>query len=118
MSGLKTRIGIEGFFCIVRSKTNFHTEPQWYFTTSALEEFLPYAVRKGWQTTEVGAKLEAFAIAGCELGREYLNHNYTQRELNYVLLLVVLMGTSKKKAQMLKIQIRDMINANLGMRMH
>jgi hypothetical protein len=29
--------------------------------------------------------------------------------------LIVLMNTSKKKAQMLKTQIRDMINVNLGM---
>ena len=71
MAGLKTRVGIEGFFCIVRNATNYHMEPQWYFTTSALEDYMPYAVRKAaWQTTEVGAKLEAFAIAGCDVGRE------------------------------------------------
>jgi len=116
MSGLKTRIGIEGFFCIVRSKTNFHVEPRWYFTMPALEEFLPIAVRKGWQTTEVGAKLEAFAIAGCDVGCEYLNDNYMQLKLNCVRL--VLMNTGKKKAQMLKMQIRDMINADLGMPMN
>src|ERR1700741_572414 len=76
MAGLKTRVGIEGFFCIVRNATNYHMEPQWYFTTSALEDYMPYAVRNAWQTTEVGAKLEAFAIAGCDVGRECIPCNH------------------------------------------
>jgi len=30
MDGLRTRVGIEGFFCIVRNTPDFHMKPQWY----------------------------------------------------------------------------------------
>ena len=40
--------------------------PYWYFTSPALEEYMKIAVRKRWDTSEVGTKLEAFAIAGCD----------------------------------------------------
>jgi hypothetical protein len=40
--------------------------PYWYFTSPALEEYMKIAVRKRWDTSEVGTRLEAFAIAGCD----------------------------------------------------
>ncbi|KAF8881744.1 hypothetical protein BD779DRAFT_1386817, partial [Infundibulicybe gibba] len=64
MKGLKTRVGAEGFFCIVRSATNFHADPQWYFSTPELENYMSVAVRGRWDTTQVGARIEAFALAG------------------------------------------------------
>jgi hypothetical protein len=69
MKALDDRVGVEGFFCIVRSTTEFHFQPQWYFTKPALEEYMKTAVsvRKAWDTSEVGAKLEAFAIAKCDV---------------------------------------------------
>lgn len=59
--------------------------PQWFFTSSALEEYMKIAVRKKWDTSEVGTKLEAFAIAGCDTVSEYtvilmltrISHNLT-----------------------------------------
>jgi len=66
MSGLNSRVGIEGFFCIVRNNSQYHMSPQWYFTTEALANYMPMAVRKKWDTHDVGTKLEAFAIAGCD----------------------------------------------------
>ncbi|KAJ6609005.1 hypothetical protein B0H10DRAFT_1696730, partial [Mycena sp. CBHHK59/15] len=66
MSALATRVGIEGFFCIVRSNTEFHMAPEWYFSSAALENYMPIAMRKKWDTGEVGMKVEVFAIAGCD----------------------------------------------------
>ncbi|KAJ7797420.1 hypothetical protein B0H14DRAFT_2911503, partial [Mycena olivaceomarginata] len=33
MVGLASHVGAEGFFCIVRNRTDFHMDPQWYFTS-------------------------------------------------------------------------------------
>jgi len=41
-------------------------EPTWYFTCEALENYMKLAIRKNWDTKDVGIKLEAFAIAGCD----------------------------------------------------
>ncbi|KAJ7646134.1 hypothetical protein B0H17DRAFT_1215823 [Mycena rosella] len=40
--------------------------PEWYFTSTELENYMPIATRKKWDTGEVGMKLEVFAIAGCD----------------------------------------------------
>ncbi|KAF8195269.1 hypothetical protein K438DRAFT_1587471 [Mycena galopus ATCC 62051] len=66
MFGLGQRVGIEGFFCIVRNSVEFKMEPEWYFTSKELENYMEIATRKKWVTGEVGMKLEAFAIAGCD----------------------------------------------------
>ena len=67
MEGLKSRVGIEGFFCIVRTAANFHMTPQWYFTMQELKDYMQVAVRRRWNTVEVGTKIEAFSIAGCDV---------------------------------------------------
>ncbi|KAJ6578927.1 hypothetical protein B0H10DRAFT_2236038 [Mycena sp. CBHHK59/15] len=68
LHGLNQRVvGIEAFFCIVRNSSAFHIEPHWYFTSKELEEYMEIATRKRWNTAEVGARLEAFAIAGCDV---------------------------------------------------
>lgn len=41
-------------------------EPEWYFTSQELEQYMEIVTRKKWVTGEVGLKLEAFAIAGCD----------------------------------------------------
>jgi hypothetical protein len=64
-NGLKTRVGVEGFFCLVRNTTMYHIRPQWYFTSEALENYMKLATKK-WTTHDVGTKVEAFAIAGCD----------------------------------------------------
>jgi hypothetical protein len=64
LTGLNFRVGIEGFFCIVRSSPDFHMHPYIYYTTPALEDYMKIVIRKRWDTTEVGAKIEAFAVAG------------------------------------------------------
>ncbi|KAJ7765463.1 hypothetical protein DFH07DRAFT_955705 [Mycena maculata] len=46
MAGLSTRVGVEGFFCIVRNSPDFSMQPQWFFTST---------------------KVKAFAVAGCSV---------------------------------------------------
>jgi hypothetical protein len=70
LNGLNKRVGVEGFFCVVRSATNFHIAPQWYFTSTELRDYMQFAVRRQWDLGEVGAKIEAFAIAGCDVSSE------------------------------------------------
>jgi hypothetical protein len=43
-------------------------EPKWYFSSEVLEDYMKIAVpiHKGWDISYVGAKLEAFAVAGCD----------------------------------------------------
>ncbi|KAJ7764193.1 hypothetical protein DFH07DRAFT_738404 [Mycena maculata] len=66
MVRLSTRVGVEGFFCIVRSSTDFHMQPQWFFTSRELEQYMPIATRRKWVTAEVGTKVEAFCVAGSD----------------------------------------------------
>ncbi|KAJ7692023.1 hypothetical protein B0H14DRAFT_2419927 [Mycena olivaceomarginata] len=63
---LSQRVGAEAFFCVVKNNVEFKMEPEWYFTSPALEQYMEIATRKKWVTGEVGMKLEAFAIAGCD----------------------------------------------------
>ncbi|KAJ7717536.1 hypothetical protein DFH07DRAFT_738442 [Mycena maculata] len=67
MVGLGMRVGVEGFFCIVRNSSDFHMQPQWFFTSRELEQYMPIATRRKWVTAEVGMKAEAFCIAGCDV---------------------------------------------------
>lgn len=53
------------FFCLVRNTTMYHIRPQWYFTSEALENYMKLATKK-WTTHDVGTKVEAFSIAGCD----------------------------------------------------
>jgi hypothetical protein len=66
MTGLTYDVGIEGFFCIIRNSPDYHMKPQWFFTSPALEEYMKSVVHKKWDTSEVGTRLEAFTIAGCD----------------------------------------------------
>ncbi|KAJ6458737.1 hypothetical protein C8R45DRAFT_843716 [Mycena sanguinolenta] len=75
MHGLSYRVGIEGVFCIVRNSPSFYMNPQWYFTSPELERYMPLAVRRKWDTAEVGCRLEAFAVAGCDtMSKYFLSH--------------------------------------------
>jgi hypothetical protein len=65
MFSLGQRVGVEGFFCVVRNNISFKMEPEWYFTSKELENYIEITTHKRWVTSEIGMKLEAFAIAGC-----------------------------------------------------
>lgn len=62
------RVGIEAFFCVVRNTPEYSMNPIWYFTSEALMDYMPIAVpvHKPWDLAYVGAKIEAFAVAGCD----------------------------------------------------
>ncbi|KAJ7429763.1 hypothetical protein B0H11DRAFT_1872497 [Mycena galericulata] len=45
LSGLALRVGVEGFFVVVCSNTDFNCEPFWYFTSGELRQ-MPLAIRK------------------------------------------------------------------------
>lgn len=51
----------------MRNNTEFHVNPTWYFTSKELSEYMPVAVGKKWSSSTVASKLEAFAIAGCDV---------------------------------------------------
>ncbi|EKM49344.1 uncharacterized protein PHACADRAFT_106988, partial [Phanerochaete carnosa HHB-10118-sp] len=99
---LDNRIGVKGFFCLVRSTTDFATEPQWWFSSADLERFLSVGWRKRWDSKQIGTMVEAFAIAGGSLltlvrpaditgntsaGMEYVNYE-TQIIQRYGVVLV------------------------------
>ncbi|KAJ6455347.1 hypothetical protein C8R45DRAFT_1187918, partial [Mycena sanguinolenta] len=85
--GLSHRVGVEGLFCIVRNNTEFYMGPQWYFTSDAIRQYMPLAVRRKWDTGEVGTRLEVFAVAGCDA--------------------MSLLQNNKQKVTFLKNEIRD-----------
>jgi hypothetical protein len=66
MNGACQRVGADGFFCLFRNNSDFFINPEWHFSRKELEDYMPVATRKAWDTGEVGLKLEAFAIAGCD----------------------------------------------------
>ena len=94
MTGLNMRVGIEGFFCIVRNTPTYHMEPKWYFSSEALKDYMKIAVpiHKGWDLSHVRAKLEAFAVAGCDPVSKLFrflslldpNHSVASRSLSYI----------------------------------
>ena len=61
-------VGVEGFFCIFRNTPSYHMELKWFFFSQALMDYMRITVpiRKPWDFAYVAAKLEAFAIAGCD----------------------------------------------------
>jgi hypothetical protein len=71
---LKVRVGVEGFFCVVRSNPEFHFKPRVYWSNPELESYVALLAsqRGGWNSTTLGAKVEAFAIAGCDVGGSLL----------------------------------------------
>lgn len=69
MKNLSKRVGVEGFFCVVRNNTAFHMDPMWFFTSQGIEDYLPVAIGRVWDTGAVGTQLEAFSIAGGDMER-------------------------------------------------
>ncbi|KAJ7683511.1 hypothetical protein B0H14DRAFT_3535116 [Mycena olivaceomarginata] len=93
MHGLSYHVGMAGFFCFVQDSTDFHIEPQWYFTSPELERYLPLAVGRKWEQAKVGPQLEAFAIAGCDT--------------------MNLLRTARQKAAFIKSKIHDLVGSGL-----
>ncbi|KAJ6612564.1 hypothetical protein B0H10DRAFT_1952250 [Mycena sp. CBHHK59/15] len=105
------RVGVEGFFCLVRNTPDFFMATQWYFTSRELERYMPLAVRRKWDTGEVGTRLEAFAVAGCNIMN--LLHTTKQKvdfmkgEIRDTVLLGLVAITKKEKIQMQYVHYRE-----------
>ena len=81
----------------------------------ALEEYMKIAVWKKWDTTEIGTKLEAFAVAGCDVVSEWKPDIIVEKATDLTMTPSDLLRTSKQKANHLKQEIREMISEMLGM---
>jgi hypothetical protein len=66
---------MEAFYCVVWNTADYHIESRWYFSCQELANYMNIAVRKKWDTQEVGMKLEAFAIAGCDAMSKFCNYS-------------------------------------------
>ena len=64
ITGLNLCVGVEGFFCIICTSPDFHMQPQFYYMSEELKDYMKIAIHKRWDTIEVGTKVEAFAVAG------------------------------------------------------
>lgn len=56
---------------MVKADVDFTMNPQFYWTSRELEKAMSLIVRKKWDTVRVGAKLEAFAVAGATIESEF-----------------------------------------------
>lgn len=68
LAALNARVGIEAVVGIVKASTEYNMPPRLYFSSPQLEEYLEAVIQQGsWDTAHVGAKLEVFAVAGCDI---------------------------------------------------
>ena len=91
-------------------------DPAWLFTSEALMNYMPTAIpiHKPWDLAFVGAKLEAFAIAGCNVvSKSFLL--FTSQMGPGAHKISDLNQTSKQKADNMKRQIWEKIGNMLGM---
>ena len=69
LDGLKDRVGIEGFLCIVKSDPEFVLEAKWWFSSPDLETYLNSTVNGRWDSIHISHKVEQFATkGGCMIG--------------------------------------------------
>ncbi|KAH9943742.1 hypothetical protein B0H21DRAFT_823611 [Amylocystis lapponica] len=91
--GLKCRVGVEGFFCIVCNTSDFNMTPRWFFSAPQLDNYLQGTIRKGWNAQNISSLAEVFTVAGCKF--------------------MTFIRTSKVQADWIKGNICDKINAKL-----
>jgi len=61
-------VEIKEFFYIICNSLDYTIEPQWFFTSPELCNYMKIAVKK-WDLMKVSTKLEAFAIARFDIAR-------------------------------------------------
>jgi hypothetical protein len=87
IGGLQVRVGCEAFVLIVKNNAESPFMPATFWTSKELEDFMSVIVRaKRWDTLDVAAKLEAYAVAHCDVTRTSLfsgivHHYLTQRRV-------------------------------------
>ena len=69
LKALNMRVSIEAFFCVVRNTPDYVMDSIWFFSSEALMNYFPTAVpiHKPFDIAYVGSKIEAFAVAGCNV---------------------------------------------------
>ncbi|KAL0567194.1 hypothetical protein V5O48_014795 [Marasmius crinis-equi] len=65
MQGLKTHCGIEFVGLLVKNRPEPFMNPKWLATDGRIHDYLSLILR-GWDSTYIGKKVEAFAVAGCD----------------------------------------------------
>ena len=107
------RVGIEAFFCVVRNTPEYVMDPVWFFTSEALLDYMPTAVHihKPFDIVYVGSKIEAFAVAGCDVVSKWWSYYFSQMPSQ---MLSDLLCTSKQKADYIKQQIGQKISKMLS----
>ena len=50
----------------MRNNTEYHMDPRWFFTNCNMNRYLTGSIKR-WDVENIGAKLEAFSIAGCDM---------------------------------------------------
>ncbi|KAK1217087.1 hypothetical protein PQX77_020271 [Marasmius sp. AFHP31] len=92
--GLQNRIGVDVVLLVVRNRTDGVMDSYWYFSRQEIAEYMPIAIKPKWNLETVGAKVEAFCVAGCDTSKLY--------------------RTSGARARALKQEIRALLTANLA----
>ncbi|KAK1225162.1 hypothetical protein PQX77_011906 [Marasmius sp. AFHP31] len=64
--GLKTRVGVDAVALVVKNRTEDFMTPQWIVTDARIMEYLRVIVW-GWDPVHIGQRIEAFAVAGCDI---------------------------------------------------
>ncbi|KAH9929137.1 hypothetical protein B0H21DRAFT_826223 [Amylocystis lapponica] len=120
--GLKCRVGIEAFYCVVRSTPEFDMIPRWFFTTPQIDNYLRGAVRKGWNPEHIGTLTEAFSVAGCDfmtyLSTSKMKADWMKGEIRDKINTMLVNITGKKKAQMNYVNYEKEIVLKYGVELH
>ncbi|RDX41769.1 hypothetical protein OH76DRAFT_1489212 [Lentinus brumalis] len=92
ITGLKCRVGIDGFYCFFKNNSEYQMRPRWFFTTPQLDRYLGQTIKR-WDVEMIGGLGEAFSIAGCDI--------------------MSFLRTSRARCDWLKSEIRDKITIML-----
>ncbi|KAK1235910.1 hypothetical protein PQX77_000843 [Marasmius sp. AFHP31] len=66
--GLKTRVGIEVTALVVKNCPEDFMTPKWIVTDKRVMEYLGL-IQRGFDPVHIGQKVEAFAVAGCDVAK-------------------------------------------------
>ncbi|EKM60054.1 uncharacterized protein PHACADRAFT_26077 [Phanerochaete carnosa HHB-10118-sp] len=110
---LDNRIGVKGFFCLVRSITESAIKLRWWFSSADLKRFLSIGWHKWCDSKQIGMMVEAFTIAGSFVLGASQYHTGTNAATRANSLIGVL-RTNKLNAEFTKAQIWDKMKDLLG----
>ncbi|KAL0058196.1 hypothetical protein AAF712_015146 [Marasmius tenuissimus] len=68
LQGLKTRVGVNAITLVVKNRMEDFMGPKWIVTDEQLMEYLGLILR-GWDLVVIGQRVEAYAVAGCNISK-------------------------------------------------